>query len=188
MPIRASQPPLTAQIAESLVARRSVLLIAVGVVAATYTDSAAAGASRELQGAILGKALSYAQSLKAEKANVLVVSRESVASVQPLVDAFNTVGTNVKLSGPESVDAELALWADAAYIPPGQLTASIREFCITQKVLSMSGSVEDVEAGRAAMAVGVNGDKPQLVVNLSRVTAEGHKFSARLLQLARLVG
>lgn len=171
------------------VERRSLLVAAMGVAVLGHSGlSHASTLTGVLEAAILGKALSYAQTLKTGKANVLIVTQDGGAGTQQLADAFRKVGATVKVTTPAAVDAPLAGWADAAYVPPGQLTTAIRDLCTAQRMLSMSGSVGDVEAGRAGMAVGVNADKPQLVVNLGRIAAEGHKFSARLLKLARIVG
>jgi len=133
----------------------------------------------------LGKALNYDQAIKGKSPNILLVA-DSDDGVRELRAAFQKVGAAVRVANAASAESA-ADWADAMYVFPGQLTPAVRNACMTHKVLSLSATVGDVEAGNASVAVGVNNGKPQLVINLSRVQAEGHKLSSRLLKLARVV-
>lgn len=167
---------------------RRTWIAAVFAAAATYSGASfAAGVDAALQGAILGKALSYSQTLKGPKPNVLVVGAAVDDNAKKMGSAFEKGGANVRVVSQASADANAARWADAIYVLPGQLTSPIRDLCTTHRLLSLSGEVGDVEAGRASVAVGVSAGKPQIVINLGRVEAEGHKLSARLLKLARIV-
>jgi predicted porin len=168
------------------------------VVAATVTLSRvsyASGVDPALQGAILGKALSYDKTRKAPslegkpppKPNLLVVAAAGDANAAKVAAAFENADVSVRVVSQLSADAAAASWADAVYVFPKQLTSAIQALCITHRLLSMSGDVSDVEGGRASVAIGITEGKPQIVINRKRVTDEGHKLSARLLKLARIV-
>ncbi len=140
-----------------------------------------------LQGAILGKALNYDQTLEGKKPNILIIAPSGSDDAPQIAEMFAKLGGKVRTLTADQVSTDDAIWADAAYIFEGELTIGIRRLCSGNRVLSMSGSVEDVEAGRASLAVGVHKHKPRLVINMGRVDAEGHKLSSKLLKLARVI-
>jgi hypothetical protein len=51
----------------------------------------------------------------------------------------------------------------------------------------MTRDMSLVLAAQATLSVGVEAERPQIVVNLKRAKAEGHKLSSRLLKLAKVV-
>ncbi len=170
--------------------RRSLLgAIAAGSVATLASPAvfAAPTVALTLQGAILAKALNYDQTLGGRSPKVMIIAKSADGNAKRLAAAFTKLGADVRTATPGRFGALEAGWADAAYVFTGQLTSKVRELCKKHRVLSMSEWTADVERGQASAAVGVNKGKPQLVINVTRVGAEGHRFSSRLLKLARVI-
>jgi TonB family protein len=74
-----------------------------------------------------------------------------------------------------------------AYLLPGTATPELLNAVAMAKVLTISGDAALAEQGKASVGLAMRGDKPEIVVNLDRVTQEGHDFSAQLLKFARVV-
>jgi hypothetical protein len=66
--------------------------------------------------------------------------------------------------------------------------AELRALAVKRKVLCISGFPALVLAGQASIGVDKKPDgKPQILVHLPRLKAEGHELSADVLRLARVV-
>ena len=79
-------------------------------------------------------------------------------------------------------------WA-AVYVMPGFSRAElarVRRICETRRVLPVAASVDDLEQG-LAFGIGVDGNRPQLVVNLPASKACGSDFDLALLQLSKVL-
>ena len=74
-----------------------------------------------------------------------------------------------------------------AYLLPGTATPELLNAAAAAKVLTIAGDAALAEQGKASVGLTMRGDKPEIVVNLDRVTQEGHDFSAQLLKFARVV-
>ena len=57
----------------------------------------------------------------------------------------------------------------------------------SQSILSISGVPELAEKGEVSVALGIENDKPKIIVNLERAKSEGHQLSADLLKLAKII-
>lgn len=55
-----------------------------------------------------------------------------------------------------------------------------------EKVLSMTGVPEYVDAG-VSLGVGVKGDSPEIIINLTSSKEEGSEFSSKVLGVARII-
>jgi hypothetical protein len=56
----------------------------------------------------------------------------------------------------------------------------------TQHILTLTGVLEYVEAG-LAVGIGLKGEKPEIVINLTAARAEGADFTAQLLGISRVI-
>jgi uncharacterized protein DUF4154 len=78
--------------------------------------------------------------------------------------------------------------ASLLYIAPlrsvdlGTITSVSREL----KINTFTGVQEYAERG-VAVTIGINGNKPQIIVNLTAAKAEGSNYSSQLLGLARVI-
>jgi hypothetical protein len=77
--------------------------------------------------------------------------------------------------------------ATAVYVLPGVASASVKRLCQQNRVLSISAVPELVESGDFSIGIGANDGRPQILVNLSQLEAEGHQLSSELLKLARVI-
>jgi hypothetical protein len=53
--------------------------------------------------------------------------------------------------------------------------------------LSISGDPSLAASGDVSVSIGEVDARPQIIVNMSRLKAEGHELSAQLLKLAKIV-
>jgi hypothetical protein len=61
-------------------------------------------------------------------------------------------------------------------------------FARDQQVVCISWRPDDVEEGRASVAVGRGpNDKPEIVIHLASLKADGRMFNARVLRIARVI-
>ena len=70
---------------------------------------------------------------------------------------------------------------------PGVDYGAVNAFATSQGFLSISGLPSLAESGRVSVSVDMAGDRPPVVVNVPRLTAEGHELSSELLRLARII-
>ncbi len=76
----------------------------------------------------------------------------------------------------------------AVYIARSVAPEKVTPFARKHGYLSMSWRPDDVEAGRASVAIGRNAaDKPEILINLTSLKAEGRMFNARVLRIAQVI-
>lgn len=83
--------------------------------------------------------------------------------------------------------ATLTAQSTVVYVMPGVDYGAVNAFAASQGFLSISGLPSLAESGRVSVSVDMAGDRPQVVVNIPRLTAEGHELSSELLRLARII-
>jgi hypothetical protein len=158
----------------------------------------------DVQVPLLLKALTYDRSLKGRVGDQVRIAvalpakagREAAelrAALDGLPDrTLNGLPVSFKeVAGDEAALGEAlrgGRWA-VVYVMPGFSAAeieAIKRVCAARQVLAAAAQVDDVERG-IAFGVGVQGGKPQLVVNLGSMKAFGSQFDLALLQLARVI-
>ena len=73
------------------------------------------------------------------------------------------------------------------YVMPGVAYETVKQFAEKKGFLSISGVSSLAEAGHVAVSVDVQSGKPEIVVNMPRLTTERHELSSELLNLARVI-
>ena len=73
------------------------------------------------------------------------------------------------------------------YLLPDVNTAQVKPFCTDGGILSISGVPSFADSGYVSVSIGEQDNRPQIIVNLSRLKSEGHQLSAELLKLARVI-
>ena len=139
-----------------------------------------------LQSTILAKALKYDQSLPSKPKIVILAGSGHAADAEVAAKAFRSLGGSVEIASAGDIGSKFK-GAGAIYAFPGMLNESVRQLCVSNKVISLSADGDDAVAGRASISLGVSDGKPQIIVHLARSKAEGHKLSSRLLKLARVI-
>jgi hypothetical protein len=140
------------------------------------------------QGSIFKKIFSYDKALKGDgETTVFIVGADKEdQSVQELVEAFRDQGMFPAVVG-EAGMSGIASPRSVVYLMPGADPASISQYCTESGVLSISGSPSFAENGDVSVSVNKKGSGTEIIVNMSRLKAERHEFSAELLKLARVI-
>lgn len=160
-----------------------VALVALAFILPSLPQTSKAAIPIELQASLFKKILSYDRTVKAKGGSLkvlLIGNRCDVAAA-----AFNRVGVITKIITTESITAESGD-AHAVYFASAP-SAMAKSSCETSKLLTLSGDVTAVDGGRASVALGIAGGRPQIVINLKSVKKEGHELSSQLLGLARVI-
>lgn len=130
-----------------------------------------------LQAALFKKIFSFDKMLQAKG----VIEVAVLGSNETIVSAFKEAGINAKSTGGNDVPSGVSV----VYIPSG-ITSS-KQQTSSKGILSISGVPSYAEDGLVAIAIGTEGGKPKIIINLSQLKAEGHEVSADLLQVAKVI-
>jgi len=159
----------------------------------------------DVQVPLLLKALTYDRNLKTragDQARIAVivppkgrnVTGELQASLDKLpgrtVNGLAVVFKEILATDDAALEEGLRVgqWA-AVFVLPGFShadLAKVRRVCESRRVLPVAASIDDLEQG-LAFAIGVDGNRPQLVVNLPASKACGSDFDLALLQLSKVL-
>lgn len=136
----------------------------------------------QLQAAIFKKVITLDRTLTArQSAKILVV--HSGSGADEVVDAFKAAGLTASAVAEGQLAGAIA-GADIIYLMPGTSGAALSK---SKGVLSLTGVPATVESGQAAIGVGLKDGKPEIIVHMGQLKAEGHDISADLLKLARVI-
>ncbi len=142
----------------------------------------------EEQGALFKKVLAYDRTLAGdEHVELLVVyAGEPTGAIGDIVWAFQEAGfvssTTRDTDLPDAIER-----VSVVYFAPGVDVSRSSALCAEKGVLTISGVPERAEKGDVAIGIGVRDDRPEIVVHLGRLEAEGHEFSSELLRLSRVI-
>ncbi len=147
----------------------------------------------ERQSSMFKSIFSYDKHLReSDKIVVLVFSADpsgsaaqGVATVLRESGLFPAVVSPSNLS--DSLAATLSPEEAVVYIMEGTDYAPIKAFAAAMGFLTIAGLPSLAEAGHVSVSVDMNGNRPEVVVNMPRLETEGHEFSAELLKLARVI-
>lgn len=140
-----------------------------------------------IQGAIIGKILPYVRSFQGTEIHLLVVyTVEGRSLVDEAIQSLEGPGISLKAAELGELKGAIAT-ANAVYVLPGAASALAKELCQESGVLSISAVPSLVESGDFSIGIGTKGGRPQILVNLSRLEAEGHQVSSELLKLAKVI-
>ena len=100
--------------------------------------------------------------------------------------ALKPAGITTEVLEPEAFKSLKGV--SAVYLSADAPLKDIAKLCARDKILSIAHGVELAEEGFVSVAIGVTPKgRPQVVVNTTRLAAEGHRMSKQMLQLARVV-
>jgi protein TonB len=166
-------------------------LLTVGVLAALASGGVAlaqAVASPAVQAATFGKIFGFDRSLERGKLRILVLNdqpsgKDAAVSLQ---QAFTAAGLPAEVSTAAAAKGRLNA-STVAYLMPGTVTPQVLEEAAAAHTLTIAGDPALAEQGKVSVGLGMRGDKPDIVVHMERVQAEGHEFAAQLLSFARVI-
>jgi hypothetical protein len=142
-----------------------------------------------LQAALLRKIATYDAALARAPVRVLVVGgRLSAPAAQALAQAFRDAGLAADVADAERLRAPEA--PALVYAFPDVPGAELREACRTGAALCVSGEAALAERGLVPVAVRARAadGRPEIVVNLEVLRADGRALDSGLLRLATRVG
>ncbi len=145
------------------------------------------------QSDIFKRIFSYDKDLRGSPKIVVIIVGETRGGgeVDKVAAVFREKGLfpAVITAGDFSEDLASTLTPQSAvlYVMPGIPYDTVKDFAEKMGFLSISGVSTLAEAGHVAVSVGVQGGKPEIVVNMPRLTTERHELSSELLNLARVI-
>jgi hypothetical protein len=163
------------------------------LLALSYTAAGAEMADPERQSSMFKRIFSYDKDLRASRRIIVILvgqdkSGSEVAKVSSVFREkgfFPTAVTASELS--DELVATLTPDSTVVYVMPGVAYETVKAFATAKGYLSISGAPSLAEAGHVSVSVDVAGERPEIVVNLSRLQSERHELSSELLNLARVI-
>lgn len=150
------------------------LLITIFILSGAITyNISAQSVPTNLQAALFKKIFSFDKTL-AGGAEVAVIGPSS----DGIVSAFKAAGINAKAS-------DNLAGANVVYVMPG--APSPKDQTGAKSILSISGDASYAESGKVAIALGIEGGKPQIIIHMGQLKAEKHEFSPELLKIAKVI-
>ena len=127
-----------------------------------------------------------------DKIVVLVVGATNDGSgVTAVADAFRSNGMYPAAVTVDTLNADLSATlspqSTVVYVMPDVDFDAVNRFAESRSFLSVSGLPSLAESGRVSVSVDMDGSRPEVVVNMPRLSAEGHELSSELLKLARVI-
>jgi TonB family protein len=165
--------------------RLLALVLTLMAPAAAWARMAVAPAA---QPALFDKIFGYDRALgDRSRLQVLLVGGEGdAADLAQLETGFRQLGIRAEQVAAAAVGERLGPGV-VVYLTAETATPAMLDQLAAARVLSIGGDPALAESGRAAVALGDNAGKPEIVVNLDRVATEGHDFPAQMLKVARVV-
>lgn len=121
---------------------------------------------------------------------VLVVhapGADAAATARAVASAFGGVGVKATTAETSAAAAQLATH-NVLYVLDGPGLQPLLQEAARRSILCVSGHPELAERGQVAVGLARSGDgRPEIVVHLRRLRAEGHELSANLLRLTRII-
>ena len=142
--------------------------------------------SPKIQAAIFHKLFLFDRTLqKVGEVEILVVANDlSKEAAGRIAKAFESVDIPAKVIEAAKLPENLKK-SSVVYLTGG--VVSTHQLCQKNGVLSITGIPRLAEKGEASIGIGIEDYKPQIIVHLGQLSAEGHDLSAQVLQLARLI-
>jgi hypothetical protein len=141
----------------------------------------------DLQALIFKKIFQYDLSVVNRQQRVLVLySPVTRAIAEEMTASFDKLGvSSAMVTEARLIDALVA--ATAVYLRPDDVTPAILDACAKAHVLTLSSDLRLAEAGKVAIALGLVGGKPSIVIHRRRLAQEQHTLRSEVLKMARLV-
>lgn len=141
----------------------------------------------DLQAALFEKIFRYVRTLDGPDETVVLVvfDEEGRRKARQIAEAFSELGVDA-----QPVEVELlreAVTESSVLYLLSTPAAEVTALCEELGLLSLSGSPATVEEGGAAVGVRLDDGRPQILVNMTKLTRDGHRISAELLKLAKVI-
>ena len=137
-----------------------------------------------LQVQILKKIFEYDDQLSGGSIEVIVAHGGDAEAADDVASAFEGEGFSSEAVVVDAL-AERVGPGMVVYVMPD--AGSVKAITTASSVLSVTGVASLVESGDVSVAVGIEGDRPKIIVNMSALGAEGHRLGADVLKIARRI-
>ena len=142
-----------------------------------------ASASPAAQAGVFKKVFTFNKGLRGKKVQVIAAYDDATkGAIDEVVAGFSGKGISAKAVPV----AELA-----GALGPGKVVYVLADLagalCQEKKVLSITGNVDLVKAGKVAVSVNDMGGKTVISVHLARTKSEGQVFAPTFLKLAKVI-
>ena len=158
------------------------LMLSPAMAGAPTGDAGDSVAPAELQAAMILKLVRYYNNLQDKEFRIHVMGAPGVAR-QLRIQLGRKFG-KAKLKGVTSSSKLPKGEVDILYV--GVNVEEATEFTQGNKILSITGKMELVEAG-VTLGVGMENEKPKIMLNLRSSKAEGAEWNPAILRLARTI-
>lgn len=174
--------------------RKTLAALALVVLVGPFADVAGgAFVDRAHQSDVFKRIFAYDKDLRdSEKIVVLVISTsKSDDDTVEIVEAFRSAGLYPAVVSPSQLGDDLTTTLTrrtaVVYVSPGIDYDAVKAFTTKNGYLSIAATKELAESGHTSVGVGDNEARPEIIVHMGRLAAEGHELSAELLKLARVI-
>ncbi len=167
---------------------RIALALALVLVAPRVSRADEMPVPTSLQVALLKKIFEYDRTLPTQRSVRVAVVHEGTegASTREIVKEFRDGGVEATALPVGALEASLGS-IDVLYLAPGVDPGLVQGWCARERVLSVSGLPELATTGKVSVGIGLKDQKPEILVHIRRVKAEGHELSSGLLSLATVI-
>ena len=140
----------------------------------------------KLQAAIFAKVFTYTKTFLVNgQVEVLVTfNNQSEKIKDEMVTAFEDLGISARAVHISELSDNFGR-GSVVYITAG--TESTKQFCKEEQLLSITGIPALVKSGEASIGLGIENYRPQVIVDMRQLKAEGHALSSQLLRLAKVL-
>lgn len=160
--------------------KMKALLFAVLLLSSINTFAQDMAVPPNLQAALFKKIFTFDKTLAA-KGDFEVAVLSGSGSGDAMVKAFKDVGVNAKAFSGNQVPAS----ASVVYLMPD--VEPTKQVYASKGILSVTGSSFAVEDGKVSIGLGLENNKPKLIINATQLKAEGHELPMEVLKLAIVV-
>jgi len=139
-----------------------------------------------VQAIMFSKMFSYISLYEKSKPKILVVYEKTDNSASVMSEAFEREGI-------ESTIAEVELLPDlinkysVIYLTKGLSISKLKKYLKGTHILTLSGDPDDVLSGEASISVGLEKNKPKIIINYAQLQRESCQISAELFNLALVI-
>lgn len=161
--------------------KKSIFIMFLLIIFSSLTIAQEMAVPVNLQAALFKKIFGFNKTTGGNP-KVLVLFNDASAGVKDqVIAAFKEAGLDVTAAK----DAGGATAGSVVYVCPGVPSPK----SVTSKVgaLSISGVGAYAENGSVAVALGTEGGKPKIIVNMAQLKAENQEMSADLLKMAKVI-
>ncbi len=139
-----------------------------------------------VQAQLFKKIFGYSLSLSDPNNPKIVIVEPTGGTGTPIQDAF----TKIKLEKTRLMSADEFISTngkgyEVAYICAGNKTDKLRKIFTSGKILSISGVPAFYDNGTVSISLTLKNNKSQILINVDRAKAEGHRFSASFLKMTQ---